>query len=302
MDFVIAAANLRAAAFGLKGHTDRPTFAQELATVTVPPFQPSTSKKIAANDEEAKKMEETVAMEDDHDVKIQSVLRKLPSPRSLAGFRLHPAEFEKDDDTNFHMAFITACSNLRARNYVIVEEDLHATKFIAGKIIPAIATTTALVTGLVCLEMYKVAQKKKFEEYRNSFVNLAICNFNFAEPQPPHYTTTKLKTGEWKWSLWDQLTIDIGDCSMQELLDYFQEKFGYEISMLSYGAAILFYQFSPNKKQMKERLKKSVSSVCAEVSKTELPAKDKFLLLEACVEDEEGNEIDFPQLRFKFRN
>lgn len=30
-----------------------------------------------------------------------------------------PAEFEKDDDDNFHIAFINACANLRAINYQI---------------------------------------------------------------------------------------------------------------------------------------------------------------------------------------
>lgn len=32
-----------------------------------------------------------------------------------------PAEFEKDDDTNYHIDFIHAAANLRARNYTIPE-------------------------------------------------------------------------------------------------------------------------------------------------------------------------------------
>ena len=55
---------------------------------------------------------------------------------------------------------MSGVSNLRARNYKIEEVDNFKVKLIAGKITPAIATTTALVVGAVGIEIIKYFLKK----------------------------------------------------------------------------------------------------------------------------------------------
>ena len=70
-------------------------------------------------------------------------------------FPLRAVEFEKDDPTNWHIEFVGSVANLRARNYSIKEVDNFQVKLIAGKIVPALATTTAMVVGAVGLEIIK---------------------------------------------------------------------------------------------------------------------------------------------------
>ena len=63
---------------------------------------------------------------------------------------------EKDDDFNFHIGFITHISNLRSDNYHIKNSDFHKVKLVAGRIIPAIATTNAVVAGFEVLQAIRI--------------------------------------------------------------------------------------------------------------------------------------------------
>ena len=81
---------------------------------------------------------------------------------------------------------------MRARNYKITECDFGKTKMIAGKIIPAIATTTAMITGMVVAEIYKFAQGfTDLGKFKNGFVNLALPLFVITEPSPILKTKSK---------------------------------------------------------------------------------------------------------------
>jgi ubiquitin-activating enzyme E1 len=331
VEFIVAATCLRAANYGLSvsGMEDSAHVMSVASAVMVPEFQPKQGIKIATTDAEAQ-AQSNADPGDADDARIDTMIKELAASSALVGFQLAPLEFEKDDDANHHIDFITACSNLRASNYSIEVADRHKSKMIAGKIIPAIATTTALVTGLVCLEMYKLvkagvtdvaadrdesawavpnstlyspekvgAAEKTLELFKNGFANLALPLFAFSEPIAAPKTEMGENSGR-KWTLWDRFDVREGrDVTLQEFLDLFKERYGLEVTMISCGVSILYSSFT-NPAKLAERLGMPVSEVARTVGKLEFTPTQKYLVLEMCCNDAEGNDVEVPYVRIQF--
>ena len=117
---------------------------------------------------------------------LNNVSKTIPAMPSITY-----TEFEKDDDYNFHISFVTSTANLRCDNYSIKRTNFHSCKVIAGKIIAAIATTTAAVCGLVILELFKLLLQKPTESYMNRQIGLATNIFTSFTAESPAKLTTK---------------------------------------------------------------------------------------------------------------
>ena len=87
---------------------------------------------------------------------------------------MFPEEFEKDEDLNFHIDFIYSASNCRSLNYELPPMDWITVKLKAGRIIPALATTTAVIAGFQTIELVKMVKECEIEKFRNSFINLSV--------------------------------------------------------------------------------------------------------------------------------
>lgn len=295
--FVQAGAILKSQIYGIQvpdWASDASRVAALAATVPVETFFPKENVKIETDPKADGKSGALTHFAEADNASLDRLISQLESCLAdlPAGFAVVPIAFEKDDDTNYHMQFIAGFANMRARNYSIPEVDKLQAKLIAGRIIPAIATTTALATGLVCLELYKIVQSKPLEAYRNTFANLALPLFAMAEPIPPKTFTFRDLT----WSLWDRWVLQ-GDMTVGQVLEWFKER-GLEAYSISCGQSLLYNSIFP---KHKDRMGSKMSELVRTVAKMEIPSwRDHFDVVVAC-EDEEGEDLDVPLVSIKFR-
>lgn len=246
-----------------------------LDSITIPTIKEDVVK-VSANDEEEKKRLEDLS----NSYSVESILESIPKiPDNLT---IIPEEFEKDNDGNFHIDYITYASNMRSLNYGIPIESRHTIKGIAGKIIPALATTTSIVAGLVTLELYKLVQNfDKIELFRNTFLNLSLPYFGFSEPIAAKNNTINGHN----FSMWNTFLLK-GPITVKEVKDYFKESYKIKVDAITFNSSIIYGCIVPkHKKELRKNM--DVKSVIESVLQSPITSNPIKLM----ISDEDDNDL-----------
>ncbi|TYJ54852.1 hypothetical protein B9479_004443 [Cryptococcus floricola] len=122
---------------------------------TVPPLRVAPAAQPANGDKSNGKAKPAALLRDQKELSLKENLElfldscKRLSARAVA-FPDTPLSFDKDDDDT--LDFVLATANLRATAYGIPNKTRFDVKEMAGNIIPAIATTNAIIAGLIVMQ------------------------------------------------------------------------------------------------------------------------------------------------------
>jgi len=225
LDFVFHAANIFASVFKLPEQMDRKAVQEIAAKCVADKWVPS---KVTIKEEEDKKegKEEEKHDVSDEDVKkveeLKAILRAVDRSKLK---KIVPVDFEKDDDRNHHIDWITSATNMRSFNYFIKPSTRATVRLTAGRIIPAIATTTACITGFVQLEIFKTVLNKPLLAHRSATIDLAVNTYVLENLPDPIKAKAENKdepiyppTG---FTVWDKVVVDKGDLTIDEFVKIF---------------------------------------------------------------------------------
>lgn len=320
--FLLSASNLFAEIYNIPHCTDIEYIKKRAATVELNPFTPA-KLNVKIDEKNLNNISLTANSEPQMAKDFCNELMEIDT----TNIKTSALEFDKDNDENYHVDFVHAFANLRAQNYDIQNCDKLKTKIVAGKIIPALATTTSIITGLVGIEFLKYVyyydelqkyrkltpeEKKKEKDvlsyFKNAFTNTALPLLLFSEPLPPQKTVDKdydeIMKGPIKaipngFTSWDKIEITIKNGTIKDFIDYLSKTYNVEVNLVAVGNACLFNSFLPI--HNKERLNKPIHELYKSITKTELCNDVNYIVVEASCNDMDQVDVLLPSIKFVYK-
>ena len=144
---------------------------------------------------------------------LKRLTARMAEAQQLANMNAAPAVLNFDKDDADSLDFVTATSNLRAIIFGIEPKSKFDVKQMAGNIIPAIATTNAMVAGLCVLQAFKI-MRQDLKKARNVFLERStarVINSEALRPPNPNCTVCGVMSSK--------LIIDPSRATLSDLID-----------------------------------------------------------------------------------
>lgn len=258
--------------------------------IRVPEWKKS-SKRIETDESKTKETatvpSDTNIVEECTEYLAQAVSAKVSRPIKKQELTNQTNKFEKDDDTNAHIDFITAASNLRAKMYFIESADRLKIKKIAGRIVPAIATTTAAVSGLVALELIKLVKKCKIEDYKNCFMSLGVPQVLFSEPGPAPKSQICPGLSVTLWDKWE--VRGSGTFTIKQFISDVTARFKITPTMIVQGVKMIYVPLMPGHSK---RLNQPISNFINR------QGNQNYVDLVVTFDSDTGEDVNGPPIRY----
>lgn len=124
----------------------------------------------------------------------------------------------------------------------------YKTKLIAGNIVPALATTSAIIVGALSVEMLKRFGEGPFSSFWIFSINLAISKLNFFEPFPPKVKAESrfneqlmecIKSIPEGFNTWSRVDVTGEALKVKNVVWQIKRKLGIKVDFLKAGETVL---------------------------------------------------------------
>lgn len=150
-----------------------------------------------------------------------------------------PQILDYNNDSNWHVKWITSTSNMRALNYSIPISNFFETKGIVGNIIPRVVYTSSIISGLTLLELLKnVLDYKHVELYKSTFINLSESLIINSEP----IKASMIDIAGVKMNSWTKFDYT-KDTTLNEFKKYYEDIFKTLITMIVIDTTMIYADF-----------------------------------------------------------
>ncbi|KAI8600010.1 putative ubiquitin-like activating enzyme [Dissophora ornata] len=195
----------------------------------------TTLEAITLKDQRVWTLRETVEVFGDSLEKLTARLKETRVSEPEAN-----VQFDKDDSET--LDFVTATANLRAHVYGIEEKSRFQVKAMAGNIIPAIATTNAIIAGMMVMMAFKIINQR-LADCRTSYLAYGghrqhlIVSEPLAKPNPKCYICRNSCIG---------LKIDTEKSTVQDLINLLEDNSLIDVEIQESGRVIYDPDFDDN--------------------------------------------------------